>query len=134
MVAHGGDGANIELDNMQGKRGMHFYANYGNQGARLMINSNQGHNGVDIFNNNLTVNGISNFNNQSNFKKMVNIDNAELRVVNKSRGTTHFNYQNKGENYIRGSKLNIDTLDTNIKQSWYWKSGVINMHPVIWFI
>ena len=36
-------------------------------------------------------------------------------------GTTHFNYLNKGNNYIRGPLLNIDTLDTNIS------SKLVNM-------
>ena len=54
LVAHGGDGANIELYNMQSKKGIHLFANYGNKGARMMINGNNGVNGTDIFNENLS--------------------------------------------------------------------------------
>ena len=57
----------------------------------------------------------------SNFKKLVTIENTELRVTNKNKGTTHFNHQNKGTNYIRGTNLNIDTSDTNIS------SKLVNM-------
>ena len=57
----------------------------------------------------------------SNFKKLVTIENAELQVIHKNKGTTHFNHQNKGTNYIRGTNLNIDTSDTNIS------SKLVNM-------
>ena len=57
----------------------------------------------------------------SNFKKLVTIENAELQVTHKNKGTTHFNHQNKGTNYIRGTNLSIDTSDTNIS------SKLVNM-------
>lgn len=68
----------------------------------------------------------------SNFKNLVNIDKAELRIASKSAGTTHFNYLNGGRNYIRGTNLDIDTKNTNIKhirKSWYWKSGSRQLAP-----
>ena len=58
----------------------------------------------------LDVNGISKFN------KMVNMTNAELRIKNGKNGTTHFNYKNRGTNYIRGSALNIDTITNNMSK------------------
>ena len=63
----------------------------------------------------LSVNGVSHFN------KIVNMTNAELRIKNGKNGTTHFNYQNRGLNYIRGTNLNIDTSNTNISR------GMVNM-------
>ena len=37
LIANGSDGANIHLDNNHGKRAVDFYANYGNQGSRLIM-------------------------------------------------------------------------------------------------
>ena len=74
----------------------------------------------------LSVNGVSHFN------KIVNMTNAELRIRNGKNGTTHFNYLNRGTNYIRGGNLNIDTSNTNIKnikKSWYWKAGRYQSAP-----
>ena len=77
----------------------------------------------------LNVNGVSNFNNQSNFKKLVNMTNAELRIKNGRDGTTHFNYQNNGTNYIRGSTLSVDTSNTNFSKLPNFKK-LVNMSHI----
>ena len=89
LVAHGSDGGNIELYNMQSKKGIHLFANHGNNGARIVVNDKNGHTKTDIFNQTVTIRG-------------------GLDIVNgNNKGTTHFNYQNKGETML-GGNLRLD--------------------------
>ena len=92
LVAHPGDGANIELDNMQGKRGIHMFANYGNNGARFWVHDKQGNRNIDFFNKDMYINGKSTFNGPTNFKNQ------------KTGQMTHLN-QPDGNIYLRGNVI-----------------------------
>ena len=79
LIANDTDGANIELVNMQGRRGIHLFANSGNQGARINVNSKEGNNGIVLYNKNLSIGGIvdsSYINNKINMK--INKINSDL--------------------------------------------------------
>ena len=113
LVAHPGNGANIELDNMQGKRGMHMFANFADKGGRLMINDKTGYNGTEILNKKLTCKGdIHWFNGKG--KLVANSGdgaNIELYNIGDKKGIHMFaNHTNKGARILVNDKLgNIKT-------------------------
>ena len=97
-----------------GDYGYGFHSN-GNRYQRhkksYSTNKFSGHVSMAGITGNLQVNG------ECTFNKMVKMKNAELRIdngLNGKNGATHFNYQNKGKNYIRGTNLSIDTSNTQI--------------------
>tara|TARA_Y100000780_G_C13609251_1_gene387809 strand:- start:245 stop:985 length:741 start_codon:yes stop_codon:yes gene_type:complete len=70
--------------------------------SELEVTGSSKLNGIVTCNNNLHVNGKSTLNN------MVTCNN-ELKIINGGGAWgTHFNYQNKGETYIRGTVINLD--------------------------
>ena len=108
LVAHPGDGANIELDNMQGKRGIHMFANHGNNGARFLVHDNQGKHNIDLFNKHMHINGTSTFNGPTNFKNQKTGKFSHLNQPDGNiflRGNVHIDgYGNSGKDlHVHGN-------------------------------
>ena len=74
--------------------------------------------GLSVKNGTVSINRSDNYraldvNGMSQFNKMVNMTNAELRIKNGKNGTTHFNYKNGGTNYIRGGVIVTGDVDAS---------------------
>ena len=102
LVANSGDGANIELYNMRGKKGIHMFANSTNKGARIKVNDKDGNIKTDIFNKNVSITG-------------------GLNIISRNKGITHFNHKD-GENHINGKNF-INGLSTSKLYSTKGKIG-----------